>query len=280
MTGALVLVAGAVATWGYFWLTAQPLGHGSYPLVVQLSDAGGLQQGDRVRVAGVQVGSVRHVGLRNGAVLVEIAVEPDLNLPRDSRASLRSSGAFGGRYLALEPGGATVTLRRGDTLSAIKPPTLTETFATAGTQASQAFARASELLSPDHVAGLERGARSLSRAIDHLSTLTITLRETAAGLQRRVDDERLDSVATDLARTARTLTGTSAELRTASGSLESILRKIDRGSGSLGRAVNDPALYQALLTAVGHLDEAAVNAGALVRDVQTRPSRFLRLSLF
>src|SRR4051812_31925743 len=68
-TGALVLVAGVVATWGYFWLTAQPLGQGSYPLMVQLADAGGLQRGDRVRLAGVQVGTVRKVGLQDGAVL-------------------------------------------------------------------------------------------------------------------------------------------------------------------------------------------------------------------
>ncbi len=279
-TGALVLVAGAVATWGYYWLTAQPLGHGSYPLMVQLADAGGLQRGDRVRLAGVQVGTVRNVRLQNGAVLAEIAVDPDLSLPRDSRASLQASGAFGGRYLALEPGGAAATLRRGDTLTALKAPTLAETFAAAGAQAGQAFARASDLLSPDRVAGLERGARSLTRSVDQLTALTITLRATAAGLRRRLDDERLDSATTDLARTARTLTGTSAELRAASVSLGSILGKIDRGSGSLGRAVNDPTLYQALLAAAAHVDETAVNAGALVRDLRARPSRFIRISIF
>jgi phospholipid/cholesterol/gamma-HCH transport system substrate-binding protein len=279
-TGALVLVAGAVAVWGYFWLTAQPLGHGGYPLTVQLADAGGLERGDRVRLAGVQVGMVRSVDLRDGRVLAEIAVDPDLSLPRDSRAALRASGAFGGRYLALEPGSAAATLRRGDTLAALEVPTLAETFAAAGTQASEAFARASDLLSPDHVAALERGGRSLSRSVDQLTALTITLRATAAGLRRRLDDERLDSATTDLARTARTLTSTSADLRGASVSLRSILGKIDRGSGSLGRAVNDPTLYEALLAAAAHVDEAAVNVGALVRDLHARPGRYIRLSLF
>jgi phospholipid/cholesterol/gamma-HCH transport system substrate-binding protein len=62
--------------------------------------------------------------------------------------------------------------------------------------------------------------------------------------------------------------------------LGSILGKIDRGSGSLGRAVNDPALYQSLLNATAHVDEAAVNAGALVRDLRARPGRYIRVSLF
>jgi phospholipid/cholesterol/gamma-HCH transport system substrate-binding protein len=272
-TGALVLIAAGVAVWGYFWLTAQPLGRGGYPLVVQLADAGGLQQGDRVRLAGVQVGTVRHVGLRDGAVVAQISVDRDLSLPRDSRASLQASGAFGGRYLALLPGKAAATLSRGDTLAAQNIPTLAETFATVGTHATETFTRASELLSPEHVAGFERG-------IDELTALTAQLRATAAGVRRRVDDKRLDSTATDLALTARTLTGTSAELRAASGSLRSILDKIDQGHGSLGQAVNNPTLYQALLTAATHVDEAALGATAFVRDVHARPERYIRISLF
>jgi phospholipid/cholesterol/gamma-HCH transport system substrate-binding protein len=279
-TGALVLAAGLAATWGYFWLTAQPLGHSGYPLVVQLTDAGGLQRGDRVRLAGVQVGTVRRVGLRDGAVLADITVDPDLSLPRDSRASLQASGAFGGRYLALQPGEARVLLRRGDTVAALSTPTLSERFAAVGDEANQAFARASDLLSPDHVAGLERGAKALSRSIGELTSLTIALRGTATRLDRRLDDSRLDSTVTDLARTARTLTGTSAELRAASASLGSILGKIDRGKGSLGRALNDPALYQALVAATAHVDEAAVGAGALVRDFHARPERYIRISVF
>ncbi|MFL5402797.1 MAG: MlaD family protein, partial [Gemmatimonadales bacterium] len=97
-TGILVLVATVVAVWGYFWLTAQPLGQGGYPLVVHLTDAGGLKRGDRVRLAGVEVGTVRAIGLRDGSVLVQITVDQELSLPRDSRVSLQSSGAFGGRY--------------------------------------------------------------------------------------------------------------------------------------------------------------------------------------
>jgi ABC-type transporter Mla subunit MlaD len=275
-----VLAAGAVATWGYFWLTAQPLGRGGYPLVVQLADAGGLQRGDRVRLAGVQIGTVRRVGLREGSVVVNITVDPELKLPGDSHASLEASGAFGGRYLALQPGRAVETLRRGDTLAARSTPTLAETFATVGTRADEAFGRVSDLLSPDHVASLETGAKSLGRSVDELTALTVALRATAAGVRRRVTDTRLDSTATDLARTTRTLTGTSAELRAASVSLRSILRKIDQGHGTLGQAVNDPTLYQALLTAAAHVDQAAVGAGALVQDLHARPERYIRVSLF
>jgi phospholipid/cholesterol/gamma-HCH transport system substrate-binding protein len=130
------------------------------------------------------------------------------------------------------------------------------------------------------VAGLERGARSLSRSVRELTSLTIALRATATRLDRRLDDARLDSTVTDLARTARTLTGTSAELRVASASLGSILGKIDRGNGTLGRALNDPSLYQALVAATAHVNEAAIGAGILVRDFHARPARYIHISVF
>jgi hypothetical protein len=44
--------------------------------------------------------------------------------------------------------------------------------------------------------------------------------------------------------------------------------------------VNDPTLYQALLTAAAHLDAAAVGASALMRDFRDRPDRYVRVSLF
>jgi phospholipid/cholesterol/gamma-HCH transport system substrate-binding protein len=130
------------------------------------------------------------------------------------------------------------------------------------------------------VAELDHGARSLSRSVDQLTELTLTLRGAAARLRSRLDDDRIDSTTTDLARTARSLTGASADLRTASTSLASILAKLDRGDGTLGRALNDPSLYQALLTAAGHADEAATGATELVRDVRQRPGRYINMSLF
>ena len=180
----------------------------------------------------------------------------------------------------IQPGTSSATLARGDTLAAFSTPTLAETFTEVGARASEAFARASDLLSPDRVAEVERGARSLSRLVDELTALTVTLRATVARLQRRLDDARLDSATSDVAYTALSLGGTSGQLRVASTSLASILAKLDQGHGTLGRALNDSSLYEALLTAATHANEAATGASDLVRDVRARPERYVRVSLF
>jgi ABC-type transporter Mla subunit MlaD len=51
--GLLVIVSAVLLTWGYFWLTGQPLGERGYTVYVVLPNAQGLERGDRVQLSGV-----------------------------------------------------------------------------------------------------------------------------------------------------------------------------------------------------------------------------------
>lgn len=278
--GLLVLVAAALVLWGYFWLTGQPLGHQGYPLVVRLDDAGGLERGDRIRLAGVEVGNVRRIGLDSGGVWAEIRVDAEVRLPADSRAALRADGMFGDRHIELIPGRATVSLHGGDTLAAAQLPTLSQTIEVIGDRAQEVLTRAGEVLSPTSVEALQNSALSLSRALDELARLNASLRKTAEGFGRGFNEPRLDRTAVGLETTAEELAAASAEVRESAASLASILAKVDRGEGALGRAVNDPRLYDALLAATENIGAAAQNASSLVQDIQTRPGRYLKIALF
>ncbi len=55
--------------------------------------------------------------------------------------------------------------------------------------------------------------------------------------------------------------------------LDGLMRKIDGGEGTLGRLVNDPALYDSLTVASGNLS-------ALLADLKAYPARYVHLSLF
>ena len=71
-----------------------------------------------------------------------------------------------------------------------------------------------------------------------------------------------------------------AGLDRSSQSLESILGRIDRGEGSLGKLTTDDALYDNVSSAAANLDEAAVEIRALLEDVRTKPKKYIKLSLF
>jgi phospholipid/cholesterol/gamma-HCH transport system substrate-binding protein len=78
----------------------------------------GLEGGNFVRIAGVEVGKVKHIKVRDDAsALVEFSADDSVVLTEGSRAVIRYDNLIGGRYLALEEGaGGARRLARGGTI--------------------------------------------------------------------------------------------------------------------------------------------------------------------
>jgi phospholipid/cholesterol/gamma-HCH transport system substrate-binding protein len=70
-----------------------------------ISEAGGLKEGDDVRIAGVKVGEVSAVELDGSHVRVDFRVEDSTELGSQTSASVRIKTILGQKYLALEPAG-------------------------------------------------------------------------------------------------------------------------------------------------------------------------------
>ena len=82
------------------------------------SDATSLNRGDDIRMAGVKVGTVTEVAVRDNRVAgVEFTVQDAVRLPRGTIAQLRFRNLVGQRYISLEPPetGGTDTLPTGHT---------------------------------------------------------------------------------------------------------------------------------------------------------------------
>jgi phospholipid/cholesterol/gamma-HCH transport system substrate-binding protein len=70
------------------------------------TEAGGLEPGNEVRVAGVKVGKVTAIGLDGPKVRVDFRVAADnVRLGRQTAATIRIKTVLGQKYLSLEPGG-------------------------------------------------------------------------------------------------------------------------------------------------------------------------------
>lgn len=82
------------------------------------SNVSGLENGDFVRIAGVEVGQVKDVAIQDDATaLVEFTADRSVVLTEGSKAVIRYDDLIGGRYLALEEGaGGVKTLAAGDTI--------------------------------------------------------------------------------------------------------------------------------------------------------------------
>jgi phospholipid/cholesterol/gamma-HCH transport system substrate-binding protein len=78
----------------------------------------GLKNGNFVRIAGVEVGQVKHISInRDATVRVEFSTDNSVMLTEGNRAAIRYDNLIGGRYLALEEGAGPLTaLRPGETI--------------------------------------------------------------------------------------------------------------------------------------------------------------------
>jgi phospholipid/cholesterol/gamma-HCH transport system substrate-binding protein len=79
---------------------------------------GGLKVRAPVEIAGVRVGQVTEIGLApDFRARVSLDVDPKLQLPVDSSASIVTSGLLGDRYISLQVGGDTELLKSGDEIT-------------------------------------------------------------------------------------------------------------------------------------------------------------------
>jgi len=75
-----------------------------YTLFVTFDSAAGLDTDASVRVAGVEVGRIKEIRLKENKANLTLLIHPDVKIGRDFRAVLTTKGLLGERYLELIPG--------------------------------------------------------------------------------------------------------------------------------------------------------------------------------
>ena len=97
---------------GNFQLFAHP-----YEITAELTDASGLLRGDVVKAAGVTVGRVEEIGIRDGIAIVTMSIQEDTELPDDLSAHVRFRNLVGQRMITLTaPSPATGRTEDGDVI--------------------------------------------------------------------------------------------------------------------------------------------------------------------
>ena len=82
------------------------IGHGGREVSAQLADASGLRVGDRVEVAGVDVGRVEDMWIGEGHIVTTFTVDESVRLGDATTARIKVGNLLGSKYLELVPAGA------------------------------------------------------------------------------------------------------------------------------------------------------------------------------
>jgi len=240
---------------------------------------------------GVNIGRVTSLQIAQEGVAVSLEINNQYPIPSDSRVELRSSSLLGGMVANVVPGTSTRKARGGLVLPGSVGKGIFDQIDELQNSAGKALLRVQSLLDEKTIQNVHEGGddlRLLMRQLNEVvaeqrgefAALTGSLRHTAEALEKtatgpeidrsvkRIDvvTAKLDSIASALDRTAR--------------SADSILARIDRGEGSLGKLTRDDALYNNASEAVATMKKAAEEFARLAADVRAEPKKYLKLSLF
>jgi phospholipid/cholesterol/gamma-HCH transport system substrate-binding protein len=90
----------------------------SYKVTGRFDNVGGLKVKAAVTMAGVRIGRVSAIAFDNKKYQALVTMDIDgryQNIPKDSSASILTSGLLGDQYIGIEPGGDEASLKSGDT---------------------------------------------------------------------------------------------------------------------------------------------------------------------
>lgn len=279
--GAIVLVGFAVFLIGMFWLTGQSLRTSGLSVDVMFESVAGLKQGDPVLVSGVKKGRVASVNLqRVRSVRVRIEVSKDVAPHIDASAAVGSMDLFGAKFIDYNPGAREEMLANGRLITGTNAPDITDVAQGVATRANELMENAANIVSDRLGEDIHNTLVVTQRAMSALSNMpdgpfvkqtTRTLQATEKVMQR-VDSmlgsgtgASIDSVSRNLARLTDHLSHTTMQLDT-------LLTRMNRGEGTLGKLASDSMMYRNLTDLSRALTE-------LLTDLKEHPDKYMKPGL-
>ena len=293
-TGIIVIGGILLFILGFSYLKSTPLFDDSKVFYAVYSNVGGLQPGTQVSINGYGVGKVIDISFKDasGQLLVTFSVNNEFEFSRNSKAELYDTGIIGGKGIQIQPVFDEGPIAKsGDTLPANVRPGLTELVQQKLTplqsKVEDAVSNADSLLvNFNQVLDLET-KENLRASIRGLNQLVASFQESADGINRFLieNQNQLDStvgnigaISQNLAQVSDTLAqanlgGTITQLETTVGNLNAVLLKMQEGEGTMGRLIQDEALYE-------NLAGASMQLELLLQDLRLNPKRYVNVSVF
>lgn len=90
-----------------------------YVLYADFSNVGSLKPRSPVKLGGVTIGEVTHIGMNPKTFMAKVTmrIEPKVKLPTDTGASIYTEGLLGEQYVSIQPGGMPQDLPPGGTIT-------------------------------------------------------------------------------------------------------------------------------------------------------------------
>ena len=293
LVGALLTVATAVALIGTIWLVRGGLSSG-YPLYTKFAWGANLKQGQPVLLAGVSVGYVASVQLRDDGFLdVGLSVEKVRKVPKNSTASVKPIGIFGDAAVALTPKGPSrISYAPGDTVPVGASDTDIQAIMNRVDSIGATVQVLTKALNTELIAsgGFRDMRKSLANAAElsvNATRLSVQLNAIAAEQNRNltatmasfrraasaVDSAAIDSTLKNFRKSSESLTRIASNLDSTTKRVNGLVGGVERGEGTVGKFMKDTLLYRDLRGLVTQAD-------SVLADLKANPRKYINLKIF
>lgn len=223
----------------------------SYTIYADFNNISGMDKNAKVNVAGVNVGFVKSIGLKNGKAVVGMSIYKQYKIPVDSIASISNNGLMGEKFLEIKIGHTKTYLKDGDYLLNTQPSVgINELVRNANdvfnkenrenlNKILKNFNKISNNLNDilvenrkairESVAEAEAAFSKFNRSMDNVYFMTNKVRNGEGNLGKLLNDEDFYD-----------------NIDNASKDAKQITHKINSGKGTLGKLVNDESVYDKL----------------------------------
>ena len=208
-----------------------------YGVSVTFDSVGGLKKGDKVSLGGMEVGRVEKLSQSEGKIQVNLLINDDNRIPRDSVIKLEDVGLLGGKRVDIYWGNpAAGFIQAGDQLLGVTSPGISETIASFGaTGAKMEKVLASLQEVSDRIA---RGEGTIGKLVQD-EGLYNDGRKLFSDLQQTVAENR-----ESLQKAFQSFQDAAPRMEATMKNLEEITDKINKGKGTIGKLVNDEQVYE------------------------------------
>lgn len=306
--GLVFIAALALFIWGFSYLKGFNLFKEQRVVYAVYEKVSGLSRANPVSINGLKVGQVSDIYFEpgfSGNIIVEITIETQIPIPKNSIALIYSSDLMGSKAIDLRLGNDSLFIMNGDTLNTRVEASLKEAV---NQQIQPLKAKAEELImSIDTVVTVikqifnEKARENLSNSLASVQKTFENLENASYNLDLMIAAEKirfgeimsnLESITTTIAENKENIDNilsnfstlsdslaqaeiprTFANINRVVGDVAGIVEKINNGEGTIGLLINDEDLYK-------DLQESANQLHLLMEDIRVNPKRYVRFSLF
>lgn len=253
-------------------------------------DYNALSTSSPVTIRGNAVGKVEDIkyDFETGKTRVSFSVDPRLKFSKNSTIRLYETGIMGGNALAIIKANDGEIAQRGDFIkSEVKPglvSSLSENFSGLSSNLDSTMRSADTLMTNINALVIDESDQGLKATLAELNSTLTSFKNLSITLQNTIksNDAKISSVLDNLDKTAANMATITEDLKTIDlgktvanldetlVNINALMAGLKENKGTLGKLLNDDALYNNLEAATKELE-------LLLLDIKLHPARYRRI---